>query len=98
MVVPENGLCLSPFIVTIRNRWLFQNMVSVYCDMETIKYGLGVTINGDHKKLSKICFAVAQFQGHFYYINLGESYRNWHSVQKLSYYKGYEACYQLPTL
>ena len=71
MVVPEYGLRLSPFIVTIRNRRLFQNMVSVYCDMETIDYGLCVTINGDHKNLSLLCFAVAQFRDHFYHINVG---------------------------
>ena len=89
MVVPEYGLRLSPFIVTIRNGWLFQNMVSVYFDMETINYGLCVTINGDHKKLSLLFFAVAQFRGHFYYINVGGSaYRNWHSIQIISYYKG----------
>ena len=81
MVVPEYGLCLSLFIVTIRNRCLFQNMVSVYCDVETINYGLVVTINGDPKKLSLLCFAVAQFRGHFYYINVGGCYRNWHSMQ-----------------
>ena len=75
MVVQEYGFRVSLFILTIRNRKLFHNMVSVYCDMETIDYGLCVTINGDHKKLSLLCFAVAQFRDNFYYINVGILYK-----------------------